>query len=300
MAGSGRARRAPRGPLWASFRGLPARAVARYRAAFAQVAGGSGWVAFALPISAPATGHDGPSLTRMFLCICIPWLVCYVAACIIWPYAKCLKCKGTGQHPVAVRRRLAALPTMRRVEAAATDRATHLQLLLRAEAAVTVRTKTGTPAEVAAWAAQLRNEAGDRISGVQLAPVPGQPGMVVARATVVPVVQVRAYTRVQGQPVRWSVRRRLAAGTAAALPVLGAGRLAGVRGVGVPVRHPGHARRGGTARRVGGGGAGRGVSGGALPGLQVQPVDATRRPRSTVLVGRGRSVSGTENLVVEC
>jgi hypothetical protein len=87
---------------------------------------------------------------------------------------------------------------------------------------VTVRTKTGTPAEVAAWAAQLRNEAGDRISGVQLAPVPGQPGMVVARATVVPVVQVRAYTRVQGQPVRWSVRRRLAAGTAAALPVLGA------------------------------------------------------------------------------
>jgi hypothetical protein len=99
MAGSGRARRAPRGPLWASFRGLPARAVARYRAAFAQVAGGSGWVAFALPISAPATGHDGPSLTRMFLCICIPWLVCYVAACIIWPYAKCLKCKGTGQHP---------------------------------------------------------------------------------------------------------------------------------------------------------------------------------------------------------
>jgi hypothetical protein len=34
----------------------------------------------------------------MFLCICVPWLVCYVAACIIWPYAKCLKCKGTGQH----------------------------------------------------------------------------------------------------------------------------------------------------------------------------------------------------------
>jgi hypothetical protein len=87
---------------------------------------------------------------------------------------------------------------------------------------MTVRTKKGTTAEVAAWAAQLRGEVGDRISGVELAPVPGRPGRVVARATVLPVVQVRAYTRLQGQPVRWSVRRRLAVGTAVALPVLGA------------------------------------------------------------------------------
>jgi hypothetical protein len=133
---------------------------------------------------------------------------------------------------------------------------------------VTVRTKTGTPAEVAAWAAQLRDEAGDRISGVQLAPVPGQPGMVVARATVVPVVQVRAYTRVQGQPVRWSVRRRLAAGTARGAARAGRGRLAGVRGVGGTGTSSWACSSWRHCSAVGGGGAGRGVSGVHCPGCK--------------------------------
>lgn len=83
------------------------------------------------------------------------------------------------------------------------------------------KVRTGQPDQVRAWLEQAQ-EAGRLVSFTAPEPVPGRPGEVTVRATVLPVVQVRAYTRVQGQPVRWSVRRRLAVGTAVALPVVGA------------------------------------------------------------------------------
>lgn len=86
-----------------------------------------------------------------------------------------------------------------------------------------VKTKTGTPDQVRAWL-ERAHEAGRLVAVTP--PVPVAPGSdrIQVTATVLPMVQVEAYARSgrQGQPVRWSVRRRLVVASTVAVLLLGA------------------------------------------------------------------------------
>jgi hypothetical protein len=49
--------------------------------------------------AATATSGD-PTLGKLILAAAgLLWLAGYVAACAIWPYTKCGRCKGKGRHP---------------------------------------------------------------------------------------------------------------------------------------------------------------------------------------------------------